>query len=99
MKKILYLIPTLLIMQLTFAQEEINYAEILNSTSMPSDEEISKVINQFNFPQDQKEQLFKETKKQLQELYQTKDSKLLEQKAIEGAKLLNQTELSPQNFD
>ena len=44
------------------AQENIDYSQIVNSTSMPSDEEIMQVIEKFNFDHDQKQQLFKNGK-------------------------------------
>lgn len=99
MKKIFYTILILFFTQISFAQDaSINYSEILNTTAMPSDEEIRKVLNQLNYPQEQKEIIFQETKKQLQEIYTIKDVKLLEQKAIEGVKLLNSGHLLPQDF-
>jgi len=99
MKKILYLFSSLLIMQFSLAQDNnINYEELLNTTIMPTDEEIAKIVNQFNFPQEEKNRIIIETKKQLQEIYDSKDAKLLEQKAVEGVKILNQAHLLPQDF-
>lgn len=99
MKKILYLFSSLLIMQFSLAQDNnINYEELLNTTIMPTDEEIAKIVNQFNFPQEEKNRIIIETKKQLQEIYDSKDAKLLEQKAVEGVKMLNQAHLLPQDF-
>lgn len=85
--------------QISFAQNApIDFGEILNTTVMPSDEEIRRVLSQFSYPQEEKERIFQETKKQLQEIYNTKDAKLLEEKAKEGVKLLNEGHLLPQDF-
>ncbi len=45
----------------TFAQE----------MTMPTDAEIMEIINKYDFPQSQKEYLFKETKRKLQESFAT----------------------------
>jgi len=81
MKRVLnFLFAILLISSFACAQNiDAKVNDALNTTSMPTDEEIMQTLEKFNFSQSQKEQLFKETKKQLQEMYSTKDaSKLLE---------------------
>ena len=64
---------TILFFNCAIAQENTNYAEIVNSTAMPSDEEIMQVIEKFNFDESQKQQLFKETKKRLENMYENND--------------------------
>ena len=49
--------------------EELNINQMINSTTMPTDEEIMATIRQFNFDKSQEEYLFKETKKKLNEMY------------------------------
>lgn len=79
MKKILYfLFSILFISNIAFAQDlatQMNTA--LNTTTMPSDEQIMQMINKFGLPQDQKELLFQQTKQQLQQLYETKNADAL----------------------
>ena len=63
MKKILFLISALFLINPVFAQENLN--------AMPTDEEIMQTIQKFGFNKEQQEYLFKETKKKLQETYAT----------------------------
>lgn len=74
-KKILYLSIAVLFsfcaMNFVNAQEE-NLEQMVNSTSMPTDEEIRATIQKFNFDKTQQEYLFKETKKRLEEMYAEK---------------------------
>lgn len=99
MKKILFITLMLFFTQISFAQSaSIDYSEILNTTTMPSDEKIRKILSQFSYSQEESEKIFQETRKQLQEIYATKNAKLLEEKAIEGVKLLNEGHLLPQDF-
>ena len=73
-KGIFYLfLSGILFFNCAIAQENVNYSEIVNSTTMPSDEEIMQVIEKFNFDHDQKQQLFKETKKRLKNMYENND--------------------------
>ena len=71
MKKILILFFMLLTMG--FACAEVDFNAVINETSMPTDGEIRAVIEQFNFDDKQKEQLFKDTKKSLQDIYSGKN--------------------------
>ena len=78
MKKILYyLIFSLMFINYTFAVDEINLQA--NPTSaqaiMPSDELIKQIIEQYNLPQDQADELLQGVKAQLDKM---KDSKELE---------------------
>ncbi len=45
---------------------------IVSQTSMPTDAQIREVINKYDFDENQKEYLFKETKRKLQEIYAQK---------------------------
>ena len=100
MKKVLFIFLVFFCSQIAMANENtsIYFNQILNSTSIPSDTEIRTIINPFNYSTEQKEEIFKETKKQFEDLYNNKDSKLMEQKAIEGVKLLQKGHLTPQDF-
>lgn len=73
MKKIVYLISFMLLFG-AFASE-VDFTPALNSTTMPTDEEIRAVISQFNFDKDTQEVLFKDTKKKLKEIYGAKSAK------------------------
>lgn len=100
MKKIIFLFLAIFTAQISIAQESmpIDYNQILSTTEAPSDAEIRRIINQFNYPPEVKEEVFQKTKKQLQDIYNTKDAKLMEQKAIDGAKLLQRGHLTPYDF-
>lgn len=71
MKKILCILSSILLSaSIAFAQDELsNIADIINNTTMPTDEEIMETIEKFNFTKEQQQQLFKETKKQLEQIY------------------------------
>ena len=99
MKKILTLLSILLIGQITLAQtDEINYIELMQTTSMPSDAEIRQIVDKFNFTPEEKEQLFAETKRQIEELYKTQDAQALQQRALQGKQMLNSAGLTIQDF-
>ena len=89
MKKLLIIFSILFMSQFAIAQaQEVNYNEILDSTTMPSDAEIYQTLEKFNFTPEQKEQLFKETKKQLQELYSTRNIEAVKQRAMQNQETL-----------
>lgn len=67
MKKLTFLFLSLLLfLNAALAQNE---NAIQNALAMPSDEEIRAAIDKFNFSPKEKEQLFKETKKKLEEAF------------------------------
>lgn len=72
MKKILILFFMLITMG--FACAEVDFNQVISETTMPTDAEIKAVIDQFNFDEKQKEQIFKDTKKRLQDIYSGKDA-------------------------
>ena len=88
-KGIFYLfLSGILFFNYAIAQENIDYSQIVNSTSMPSDEEIMQVIEKFNFDHDQKQQLFKETKRRLKNMYENNDySDLIQGQEASGINL------------
>lgn len=67
MKKIIISLAAIFTLS-AFAQNQYNID--VSNTTMPSDEQIMQVIEKFNFDSSQKEYLFKETKRQLEEAYQ-----------------------------
>ena len=98
MKKLLIIFLTLLFGQFAYSQENINYAEIFNSIHAPTDEEIWQVVDRFNFTPEEKEQLFNETKKQMEELYQTQDIQSVQQRALQGKQMLDSAGLTIQDL-
>lgn len=98
MKKIFIILSILLFGQYTLAQEEIDYSEIFNSIHAPTDEEIWQVVDKFNFTPEEKEQLFNETKRQMEELYRTQDIQSIQQRALEGKQLLDSAGLTVQDL-
>ena len=71
MKKILYIA---ILFMFSFCLADVDFSEAIGTTSMPSDAEIMKVISQFKFDPKQKEEIFKETKKRLKEMYSNPDT-------------------------
>lgn len=71
MKKIVFMFLALCSMGIAFA--DIDFSEAIQNSSMPTDAEIKNIISQFNFSEEQKEDLFKETKRKLQDIYSGKD--------------------------
>ncbi len=51
--------------------------------TMPTDAEIMEIINKYDFPQSQKEYLFKETKRKLQESFASGEMKSLRNSILE----------------
>ncbi|MBR3604471.1 MAG: hypothetical protein IKL52_00405 [Candidatus Gastranaerophilales bacterium] len=98
MKKFLAILSILLLGQICFAQEEINYNEILNSTQMPTDSEIWQVVEKFNLTPEEKQQLYFETKRQIEELYTNKNTEALQQRVLEGKQILNNAGLTISDF-
>ena len=88
-KGIFYLfLASILFFNYALAQEAINYAQIVGSTAMPSDEEIMQTIEKFNFDKEQKQQLFKETKRRLKNMYENNDySDLIKAQEASGINL------------
>ena len=76
MKKILFfLISIILFTNITLAQNaNIDLNQILQTTSMPSDGEIMQMLDTLGVPQEEKNALFIETKKRLEQMYATKDA-------------------------
>ena len=76
MKKILFfLISIILFANITLAQNaNIDLNQILQTTSMPSDGEIMQMLDTLGVPQEEKNALFIETKKRLEQMYATKDA-------------------------
>lgn len=76
MKKALYLVLFYIFMSVfNFASALENYDinQMVNSTTMPTDAEIMQVIDKYNFDAAQKDLIFRETKRQLEELYSAKN--------------------------
>jgi len=73
MRKFIFISLAFLMFGCTYAQD-VDFTQALNSTSMPTDQEIRAVISQFNFDNSTQEQIFKETKKKLQTMYANKNS-------------------------
>lgn len=78
-KKILYLFfaAFLALAAIKTPAEEQNVEQLINSTTMPTDEEIRATIQKFHFDKAQEEYLFKETKKKLTEMYSDAQTKKL----------------------
>lgn len=74
-KKIFYMFLPIIFASSVFANDSIDIEEIVNTTSMPTDSEIMKTIDKFATTKEEKEYLFKETKKQLEILYSKDNSK------------------------
>ena len=62
MKKIIYLLFSILLVSNIALSNEVQ-------TKITSDEEIMQAIEKFNFPQEEKQKIFEETKSKLEELY------------------------------
>ncbi len=71
-KKFIYLALSLLFLLGAGYCEE-GLENTFKTTSMPTDEEIMQTIDKFNFSKEQKEYLFKETKKRLLEMYENQN--------------------------
>ena len=98
MKKILIILSILLVGQFAYSQEEINYSELFNSIHAPTDEEIWQVVDRFNFTPEEKQQLFNETKKQMEELYRTQNIQAVQERAMQGNQMLNNAGLTIQDL-
>lgn len=48
---------------------DIDFYQAVNSSGMPTDAEIMKMLSKFGFSEEQKREIFAETKKQLQSVY------------------------------
>lgn len=72
MKRIIFLLLAIILSTNFLIAQEISY-----SPQMPTDEQILQVIEQYDFPKEQKEQLLKETKQKLKELYSPQNQALL----------------------
>ncbi len=51
-----------------------DFTSAIQSTKMPSDAEIMEIISKFNFNDEQKQIIFKDTKKKLQQMYSSKNN-------------------------
>ena len=91
MKKILYTVCLMLFMG-AFASE-VDFSQMLNSTTMPTDAEIRAVISQFNFDKDTQEVLFKDTKKKLKQMYSQKDKQSVNQELNSSLDMLKSSEI------
>lgn len=72
MKKI-----TLMLLALSFSfalASEIDINNLSNLDRMPTDEEIMRVIDKYNFDETKKDFLFKETKRKLEQMYNSNTS-------------------------
>ncbi len=67
MKKILLTCLALCISGIALA--DIDFAAAVKNSTMPTDAEIRRTLAQFNFDSEQQEELFKEIKKKLQQIY------------------------------
>ena len=65
-KNILIILSILFLTQISFASESITN-EI---TKMPTDEEIMTIIEKYGLNEEQKQSVFKDTKKKLQQMYE-----------------------------
>ena len=73
MKKILILALAILSINFVLANEAFNLQEAVKTSPMPTDEEIRETIKKYNFDKAQQDYLFKEMKKNLEELYSNKN--------------------------
>ena len=92
MKKILYTFLAFCAVGTAFA--DIDFADAINNTSMPTDAEIRRILSQFNFSEDQKEELFKETKKKLQQMYSGKNMEQTNAELNQYYSVINNEELN-----
>ena len=69
MKKFLYLTIFILSLNVVLAQEAVDINQILQTTTMPTDGEIMQVIEVLGVAQEEKQLLFDETKKKLEQMY------------------------------
>ena len=67
MKKIILMFLALCFMGIALA--DVDFAAAIKNSSMPTDAEIRRTLAQFNFDAQQQEELFKEIKKKLQQIY------------------------------
>ena len=93
MKKIIFTFISLCFMGIVFA--DIDFTEAIQSTSMPTDAEIRNTISQFNFDEKQKEELFKETKKKLQEIYSGQNMEQTNAELNQYYSIMDSKELDP----
>ena len=70
MKKIFLTLAIICFTGIAFA--DYDFSKAVQNSSMPTDAEIRAIISKFNFDEDQKEVIFKETKMRLQEIYSGK---------------------------
>ena len=70
MKKIFLILAVICFTGIAFA--DYDFSKAVQNSSMPTDAEIRAIISKFNFDEDQKEVIFKETKLRLQEMYSGK---------------------------
>jgi len=74
MKKILFFVLFFMSFAMVIATEQkFDLSEAVKNSPMPSDEEIMESIKKYNFDKSQQEYLFKEMKKNLEELYSNKN--------------------------
>ena len=79
MKNILLSLTILTMFLFCPAFADMDFAAGIQGKSMPSDAEIMQTLNRFNFTAEQKEQLFKETKKKLESMYNEQSSEQINQ--------------------
>ena len=65
------------------------------AVSMPTDEEIMQTLDKFDFTEEQKKQLFKETKKELEKIYSSKNVAEL----IENLNILPEIQKTDRSLD
>lgn len=76
MKKILYfLVTAILFSNVVVAQDDnAKINQMLQTTSMPTDQEIMQMVQMFASGEEEKQLLFNETKKRLEQMYVLKDA-------------------------
>ncbi len=77
MKKLLYTL--VLISFMGIASADYDFSQAVKTTPMPTDAEIRATISRFNFDDNQKEIIFRETKMKLRELYSKSDAEINEE--------------------
>jgi hypothetical protein len=73
---------------------EYDFTSAIQSTSMPSDAEIMKMMNKLNIDKKQKQELFEETKKNLAQMYYSQDAATTNEQLNKYYELLNDEQMS-----
>ena len=93
MKKILCALFLSFLISYT-AIADTDFSQAIQSSSMPTDEEIMNIISKFNFNEEQKKIIFKDTKKKLQEMYSMENIDQTNAELNQDMKVMNHEGLS-----